>query len=93
MVEARWLDREAAAAYLSLRVDELPRMVKRDLVPAPSLHFGPRTPRWDRMALDEMFGPSIAHRRATEIDARFAAIIAAEDTRGANRRRRLAEGR
>lgn len=56
----RWLDRDAAAHYLSLRVDELPRLVRRGLIPAPSLHLGPKSPRWDRHALDACFAGGVA---------------------------------
>lgn len=56
----RWLDREACAAYVSVRVDELPRLVKRGLLPSPSYHLGPRCPRWDRLALDARFTGSAA---------------------------------
>ena len=56
----RWLDREACAEYISVRVDELPRLVKRGLLPAPSYHLGPRCPRWDRLALDARFSGSAA---------------------------------
>ena len=52
----RWMDRDAAADYISVRVDELPRLVRRGLIPAPSYHLGPRCPRWDRLALDARFG-------------------------------------
>jgi hypothetical protein len=52
----RWMDRDACAAYISVRVDELPRLVKRGLIPTPSYHLGPRCPRWDRLALDARFG-------------------------------------
>lgn len=56
----RWLDREACAAYISARVDELPRMMKRGKLPAPSYHLGPKSPRWDRQALDAMFSGGVA---------------------------------
>lgn len=59
----RWLDRDACAAYISVRVDELPRLMKRGLLPAPSLHLGPRCPRWDRQALDARFDGGVASRR------------------------------
>lgn len=71
---ARWLDREAAAAYLSLRVDELPRKVKEGKLPQPSYHFGPKSPRWDRHKLDEMLGGPVGFARRPDIDARIAAI-------------------
>ena len=60
MADARWLDREACAAYISVRVDQLPRMLKAGTLPEPSLTLGPRSPRWDRHALDAVFGGSAA---------------------------------
>lgn len=55
MADPRWLAPEMAASYVGKRVDELPRLVKRGLLPRPSYHFGPRQPRWDREALDALF--------------------------------------
>ncbi len=55
MTENRWMAPEAAATYIGRRVDELPRLVKRGLLPKPSYHFGPRSPRWDRTTLDALF--------------------------------------
>jgi predicted DNA-binding transcriptional regulator AlpA len=52
MVDSRWLDLTAAAAYLSLRPDVFMRKVKAGTIPAPSSHLGERTLRWDRGALD-----------------------------------------
>jgi hypothetical protein len=50
--KTRWLDRAGAAAYLSMQVDHLKRHVKSGKLPAPSFHLGPKSPRWDREALD-----------------------------------------
>jgi hypothetical protein len=69
----RWMDRDACAAYISVRVDELPRLVKRGLIPTPSYHLGPRCPRWDRLALDARFG---APSRVTGASALAQAIEA-----------------
>ena len=52
MTNPRWLDAPAAAAYLSLREDAFLRAVKAGTCPQASRHLGPRTPRWDREALD-----------------------------------------
>lgn len=60
MPEPRWLDRDETARYLSVRVDELPRLTRRGKLPTPSLHLGPRTPRWDRQALDAVFAGGVA---------------------------------
>jgi hypothetical protein len=67
-LEPRWLDREATARYLSLRVDELPRMLRAGKLPQPSYHFGPKSPRWDREELDTLLGGDTksAHRRSIE---------------------------
>jgi predicted DNA-binding transcriptional regulator AlpA len=53
--KTRWLDRAGAAAYLSMQVEHLKRHVKSGKLPAPSFHLGPRSPRWDREALDAAF--------------------------------------
>ena len=76
----RWLDREATADYIGVRVDQLPRLRKKGLLPEPSLHLGPRTPRWDRLELDAKFGAPLATRviNRGDIHARIAAIAAAE---------------
>lgn len=54
-VEPRWLDREAAAEYISVRPSALDRLVKDGLVPGPAYPLGRRRPRWDRLALDNLF--------------------------------------
>ena len=73
---ARWLDREAAAQYLGLRVDELPRMLRAGKIPEPSYHFGPKSPRWDKEELDEILGGASKSARSQSIDAKIAAIAA-----------------
>lgn len=62
MSEARWLDRDALAEYVSIRVDEIPRFTRRGKLPAPSYHLGPRSPRWDRQKVDAAFGGAVASR-------------------------------
>lgn len=76
----RWLDREATAQYIGVRVDHLPRLRRRGLLPEPSCHLGPRSPRWDRDALDAAFGAPVASRPRPprDINDRIAAIAAAE---------------
>lgn len=54
-ISPRWLNPEQAAQYVGRRVDELPRLVKAGKMPKPSYHFGPRSARYDRDALDAMF--------------------------------------
>jgi hypothetical protein len=59
-LEPRWLDRDALADYISVRVDELPRLAKAGLLPEPSRHLGPKKPRWDRLAVDARFSGGVA---------------------------------
>jgi hypothetical protein len=71
----RWLNPEAAASYVGRRVDELPRLVRRKLLPKPSYHFGPRSPRYDRLALDAMFGGEPASPSIEQIEQEAVAAI------------------
>lgn len=71
MIEPRWLDLTAAAAYLSVRADRLMVLVKEGRVPAPSYALGPRQPRWDRLALDAKFDGGVD---STNIDMVVQAI-------------------
>lgn len=54
--DRRWLDRDQVAGKISVHVHELPRLLKAGKLPAPSLHLGPRSPRWDSLAIDALFG-------------------------------------
>jgi hypothetical protein len=38
-----------------MQVDHLKRHVKSGKLPGPSFHLGPKSPRWDREALDAAF--------------------------------------
>jgi hypothetical protein len=78
VVEARWLDLTAAAAYLSLRPDIFARKVREGLIPAPSIHLGERTPRWDRGVLDLAMGGGTGSTNAREAVNALANEIAAE---------------
>ena len=51
----RWLKAEDAATYVGVRVDQLRRLVRVGKIPAPSYSLGPKSPRWDRLALDAVF--------------------------------------
>jgi hypothetical protein len=55
MTDARWMDAEATAKYISVRIDALPRLVRQGRIPRPTYDIGPRSPRWDRLALDATF--------------------------------------
>lgn len=50
----RWLDREAVARRICTQAHRLPRLVSEGRLPKPSLHLGPRSPRWDIHAIDAM---------------------------------------
>jgi len=56
----RWLDRAAAATYLSMKPSKLMRLAKQGRLPAPSYVTGPKSPMWDRQALDEFLSGGVA---------------------------------
>lgn len=60
MGDGRWLDREALAVHICVRVDELPRLLRAKKLPAPSYHLGPRSPRWWSAEIDARFGRAVA---------------------------------
>lgn len=66
--DGRWLDREALARHISVRVDYLPRLVKAGKLPPPSYHLGPKSPRWDRVVVDAQFTGGVTCP-AQELDA------------------------
>jgi hypothetical protein len=52
-MQQRWFDARDAVQYLGLDdTSVLRRLVKQGRAPAPSYGLGPRSPRWDREALD-----------------------------------------
>lgn len=55
MSEPRWMDATETAKYICVRVDALPRLVRQGRIPRPHYDVGPRSPRWDRLALDAAF--------------------------------------
>lgn len=55
MSETRWMNPEQTARYISVRVDALSRLVRQGRIPRPNYDLGPRSPRWDRLALDAAF--------------------------------------
>lgn len=55
MPDGRWLDREAVARHISVRVDEVAKLLRAGKLPAPSYHLGPKSPRWDRGSVDARF--------------------------------------
>lgn len=62
-----WLDREALAERLCVRVDEIPRLQRRGVLPAPSYKLGPRSPRWWAADVDEAMGRGVASTGRTSL--------------------------
>ena len=56
MADRRWLDRDQTAERISVHVHELPRLLRSGKLPQPSYHLGSRSPRWDSLAIDALFG-------------------------------------
>jgi hypothetical protein len=57
---ARWLDRDALARHISVRVDAIARLQRAGRLPAPSYHLGARQPRWDREQVDATLAGGVA---------------------------------
>jgi hypothetical protein len=68
--EPRWLNPDNAAAYIGVRVERLRPLVKAGKLPPPSYHLGPNQPRFDRLALDRVFGGE-GRRDAEDTSAAF----------------------
>lgn len=68
----RWLDSSATAHYLSTHPGALPRLVKAHRIPAPNYALGPRSPRWDRLALDSALDVGAA---STDPDIASQAVV------------------
>lgn len=50
----RWLSPADCAAYIGKPKSSLQRLVVAGKLPRPSYHFGPKSPRWDREAIDSL---------------------------------------
>ena len=83
--DPRWLDADAAADHLSLRIDAFYRAVRAGRIPKASRHLGERTPRWDRSALD-----SVMIGGTASTDTRIAVDALAEEIKAESRRGRAA---
>jgi len=87
---ARWLDEETAARHLCLRPTAFRARVKGGTLPQPSYHLGPRSPRWDREALDSALAPSATSPNTRQQVNQAVAQILAE---GRARRQKATGGR
>ncbi len=85
MSDPRWLDADAAADHLSLRIDAFYRAVRAGRIPQASRHLGERTPRWDRSTLDSAMSGGTA-----STDTRTAVNALAEEIRAETRKGRSA---
>lgn len=54
MSEPRWMDADAAARHLCLRLDAFIRKVRTGIIPEPSYSLGERTARWWSADLDSV---------------------------------------
>jgi len=90
MHDARWLSPDQAAAYLSVRVGSLCRLVRAGRIPAPSYALGERSPRWDKSKLDAAFDGGTSSTDARLASAANAAKIL---EKGRTRRAIHARGR
>lgn len=78
----RWLDADAAAKHLSIRLDGFRRKVADGTIPRPSYALGERTPRWRTSWLDAVMDPGTASTDPrTAVDA-LAAKIEAQGRQG-----------
>lgn len=69
MSEARWLDADAAARYLCIRVDAFLRRVSAGIIPAGHPGLGDRTVRWWSADLDAVVrgNPDSSSTKAKEM--------------------------
>lgn len=84
----RWLDRQACAEYICVRRSTLSRLTKQGLLPKPSLLLGPRTPRWDREAVDALF---LGRSRQDDADVAINKVVAGILAEGQRKQQRRAE--
>lgn len=70
MTDPRWLDSDAAARYLCLRVDAFNRRVRSGVIPEPSYSLGDNTARWWSADLDALMRADTASTNTqTAVDA------------------------
>lgn len=90
MSDPRWLDPEAAARHLCLRLDAFTKKVRQGVIPPANYTLGDRTPRWWSADLDAMMlGPDTA---STNPETAVRALVA-KIKEGKSRPRRHANAR
>lgn len=83
-LEPRWLCSRDVADYISVRVGDLARLVRRGTIPGPSHALGLRQPRWDRQAIDLCMQ---GHPNERGIDEAVQAIVQGILSKPSRRRR------
>lgn len=86
----RWLKPSDTAAYIGKPKASLKPLCRAGLLPKPSYHFGPKSPRYDREAIDAMISGT---ERVSKIDAAIAGAIECEQNRQSRRIHRQAQAR
>jgi hypothetical protein len=84
----QWLDRDALALHISVRVDELPRLTRAGELPTPSFLLGPRTPRWWSADVDALLSrgaPGAGQDPSPKVQALIQAILDGRIGRGIRR--------
>lgn len=90
MVESRWLDVRAAAAYLCLREDAFTRKVRDGTIPKASHSLGERTGRWWSPDLDAVMRADTA---STNTQTAVEALAEEIRAKAQSRTRRTANAR
>jgi predicted DNA-binding transcriptional regulator AlpA len=90
-VDSRWLNLDELAAYVGVKEHQIRRMVRAGKLPEPSLHLGPRSPRWDREQIDALFTGGKA-KSSSHVREAVNAILQEGAHRKAQARGRQGEG-
>ena len=86
----RWLDVAGVAVHLSCGKAAVWRLARAGKLPNPTRHLGPRSPRWDRDAIDAMIVGRAADDDAEAIIARAIDTIHSRSKRRRRRDKRTA---
>jgi hypothetical protein len=89
----RWLSPKALGRYLGRDPKTLPELVRVGKLPRPTYHLGPKSPRYDRVAVDSMLIGRSEEADAEEIASRAIRQMRAEyESRPTRTRRRNRTG-
>jgi hypothetical protein len=72
-IQPRWMKPADCAVYIGKPIGRLKSLAKVGLLPHASYHFGPKSPRYDREAIDAMIA---GRKQTTDIYASVERIIA-----------------